>query len=453
MLHAPVSENKTKEQQSKTQSETEGYRRSGGWVGYDLLSPGSGRLFAPFQQTQQAVMQKAYGNQAVLRKMGRSSGNPSVKASLLSQGSVLQRKCACGNTAGSSGSCAECQKEQGMTLQRKREADSLTEVPDIVHEVLRSPGQPLDADTRTFMESRFGQDFSQVRVYTDEKAVRSARAVNALAYTVGRDLVFGRGEYEPKTIRGQFLLAHELTHVLQQGNRNSTPIRLGKNDDQHEIEANAISIDILTSPKLSTKISSLGGKQSEPGTVQGGWPVIVGVGVGLGAGIYAIWAYRCLKPLEIPMYNATFGDTGTRRGGFRLWYYNQTSRPVPSNVWDAFGHCWIACASTQRCGAFTANLAGSAREWYRENIDSEPHDSYRQDLNNQRLGRGFGSSGEDCSIACQNAALPGGAMDLSAPRATFWDPSRGDYASVDGIPADEALASGIPETPSTEAEA
>jgi len=82
---------------------------------------------------------------------------------------------------------------------------------------LRSSGQPLDSATRTYMESRFGQDFSQVRVHTDTKAAESAKAVNALAYTIGRNVVFGAGQYTPQTISGKQLLGHELAHVMQQG--------------------------------------------------------------------------------------------------------------------------------------------------------------------------------------------------------------------------------------------
>jgi hypothetical protein len=89
-------------------------------------------------------------------------------------------------------------------------------VPLIVHDVLRSPGQPLDAATRAFFEPRFGRDFSQVRVHTDAPAAESAQAVNALAYTMGRDIVFGAGEYALGTTAGQWLLAHELAHTVQQ---------------------------------------------------------------------------------------------------------------------------------------------------------------------------------------------------------------------------------------------
>lgn len=73
----------------------------------------------------------------------------------------------------------------------------------IVDEVLQTPGQSLDVDTRTFMESRFGQDFSQVRVHTDAKAAKSAQAVNAIAYTVGQNIVFGAGHYFPNIPTGK----------------------------------------------------------------------------------------------------------------------------------------------------------------------------------------------------------------------------------------------------------
>src|SRR5215472_11905294 len=85
--------------------------------------------------------------------------------------------------------------------------------PTTVHDVLSSPGQPLDAGTRSFMESRFEHDFSKVRVHTDEKAAESARTLNALAYTSGQDVVFGKRQYAPETATGQRLLAHELMHV------------------------------------------------------------------------------------------------------------------------------------------------------------------------------------------------------------------------------------------------
>jgi hypothetical protein len=95
-------------------------------------------------------------------------------------------------------------------------ADALSIVPPIVQEVLQSAGQPLDAGSRAFMEPRFRRDFSAVRVHADTLAAQSTRAVNALAFTVGSHIAFGHGEYAPETTKGKWLLAHELTHVLQQ---------------------------------------------------------------------------------------------------------------------------------------------------------------------------------------------------------------------------------------------
>jgi len=91
-----------------------------------------------------------------------------------------------------------------------------TPVAGLVHRALSSPGRPLGGTTRSLMESRFGHDFSHVRIHTDSLAAASARAVNASAYAVGRDIVFAPGQFAPETTEGRRLLAHELTHTLQQ---------------------------------------------------------------------------------------------------------------------------------------------------------------------------------------------------------------------------------------------
>jgi Domain of unknown function (DUF4157) len=102
-------------------------------------------------------------------------------------------------------------------LQRySTDRDQPSEVPPVVHEVLQSPGQFLDPATRALMEPLFGHDFSQVRVHTDKRASESARAVNALAYAVGRDVVFEEGQYSPHNSAGREIIAHELAHVVQQ---------------------------------------------------------------------------------------------------------------------------------------------------------------------------------------------------------------------------------------------
>jgi hypothetical protein len=92
-----------------------------------------------------------------------------------------------------------------------------TNAPPAVSEALSSPTHGLDSATRGLMEQRFGHDFSDVRIHTDEVAARSADALAAEAYTVGSHVVFGAGRYDPASSDGQFLLAHELAHVVQQG--------------------------------------------------------------------------------------------------------------------------------------------------------------------------------------------------------------------------------------------
>src|SRR5258708_10028074 len=127
------------------------------------------------------------------------------------QTGLLQRKCACGGSPSLTGACEECSNKQ-LNLQRSgANQTEASAVPPIVHEVLRSPGQPLDAATRAFMEPRFGHDFSRVRVHTDARAAESAKAVNARAYTVGSNIVFGTNRYRGD-FSGAFSLAHELAH-------------------------------------------------------------------------------------------------------------------------------------------------------------------------------------------------------------------------------------------------
>jgi len=157
-------------------------------------------------------------------------------------GGILQRKCKCGNHTMEGGECNECEKKSGSLQRAPAGQVPVNTVPSIVHEVLRSTGQPLDTATRGFMEPRFGHDLSQVRVHTDARAAESARAVNASAYTVGRNVVFGGGQYLPGTGSGRQLLAHELTHVVQQTGQLqrssiSPPIEIGSEDDELEREA------------------------------------------------------------------------------------------------------------------------------------------------------------------------------------------------------------------------
>lgn len=189
----------------------------------------------------------------------------------LPTGGLLQRKCACGSHSMAGGECEECAKKKSM-LQRKltigasndpleQEADRVADLvmsapldsainntwpriqrfsgqasegigtaPPSVDRVLASSGRPLESSLRQGMETRFGHDFSQVRVHTGNAAEQSARDVHADAYTVGHNIVFGVGQYLSQASTNQRLLAHELAHVVQQSGglktvqRQETPI-------------------------------------------------------------------------------------------------------------------------------------------------------------------------------------------------------------------------------------
>lgn len=174
-----------------------------------------------------------------------------------SSGNILQRKCACGNHTMAGGECTECAKKK-MGLQRKLtigasndplelEADRVSDqvmaastngavsnapiriqrytgqlasegdtAPASVDRVLASSGRPLEPALRQDMEARFGHDFSQVRVHTDSEAAKSAQDLDANAYTVENHISFASGQFSAETNRGKRLIAHELSHVLQQ---------------------------------------------------------------------------------------------------------------------------------------------------------------------------------------------------------------------------------------------
>ncbi len=140
-----------------------------------------------------------------------------------------------------SGSTAPVQVTPVSSSIQRSAAENESSAPASVDQAIAGPGKPLDGNTRDFMESRFGQDFSQVRIHQGSDAEKSAHDVNANAYTLGNDIVFGADQYDPHSHTGKRLLAHELTHVLQQSNvirpyRNKKAFNFGKNDDATLIE-------------------------------------------------------------------------------------------------------------------------------------------------------------------------------------------------------------------------
>ncbi len=125
-----------------------------------------------------------------------------------------QRSCACG------GGCPACRGGSGAEARVQPAADGevpAMEVPPEVEAVTRAPGTTLDPATHRLMESRFGHGFEQVRIHAGPRAATAAAAIQARAYTLGQHIVFGAGQYAPHTPEGRRLLAHELTHTVQQG--------------------------------------------------------------------------------------------------------------------------------------------------------------------------------------------------------------------------------------------
>jgi hypothetical protein len=183
---------------------------------------------------------------------------PQVARSVTPPKPALLQRCACGGSVSGGGECAECRKRR-LGLQRRADnaagTASAGTAPPVVHDVLRSPGQPLPSATREFFESRLGHNFRDVRVHNDSRADDSARAVSALAYTVGRDVVFASSQYAPDTIAGRQLLAHELTHVVQQSRSGRASVdraaaegglTIGNSDDATEREAEHVSRLVTT---------------------------------------------------------------------------------------------------------------------------------------------------------------------------------------------------------------
>jgi hypothetical protein len=147
--------------------------------------------------------------------------------------------------------CVACEEEEKQ-LQRKQSNNAAPAVSGNVQQVIRSEGQPLDQSTRAFMETRFGFDFGKVQIHNNSLAHQSAKDINALAYTHQHHIAFAAGQYQPQTETGKKLLAHELTHTLQQDVHNIR--RQVKFDNTHAPSTKFIvDNDTLPSEGMMTK--------------------------------------------------------------------------------------------------------------------------------------------------------------------------------------------------------
>lgn len=153
----------------------------------------------------------------------------------------LQKKCSCGGT------CSKCSAENNGNEHAQQH-----NAPASVQNALNSSGHGLDSNNRKFMESRFGQDFSNVKLHTGDAASRSAQEMNAMAYTVGQNIVFDNKHYSPDSAQGKHLLAHELTHTIQQKNTGpfaADELETGEEQDPLEHEASDVANKVMSAGK------------------------------------------------------------------------------------------------------------------------------------------------------------------------------------------------------------
>jgi outer membrane protein OmpA-like peptidoglycan-associated protein len=149
---------------------------------------------------------------------------------------------------------SEGKQSNNFSRQSSQELTKVAAVPEGFVSNFGS-GLPLDKATRIPMESKFRHDFGRVRVHADERSAQSALAIGARAYTVGQDIFFGAEEYKPGTASGQRLIAHELTHTVQQAEAATVQgsLRTGLNSDSSEAEARRASGDVLGQERVEVR--------------------------------------------------------------------------------------------------------------------------------------------------------------------------------------------------------
>jgi regulator of replication initiation timing len=214
------------------------------------------------------------------------AASSNAKADSGGESRLLHHKCACGAHTLGGGACETC-KRKGVLNRKASALRSAMEAPPSVFQALNSSGHSMEAPLQAFMETRFQRDFSQVRLHTDAVASDSAKDIHAHAYTVGSDIVFAQGAYQPAHPKGLHLLAHELTHVAQQSSSSATLQSKLEIADEHsdaEREADHHADAVLTPgaqlPGLSKNPLQV---NRSLGWGLGGAGIGVGVGVALGA--------------------------------------------------------------------------------------------------------------------------------------------------------------------------
>jgi hypothetical protein len=243
--------------------------------------------------------------------------------------------------------------------------------PSIVREVLRSPGRPLEPAIREAAERRFGHDFARVRVHTDSRAGASARAVDALAYTVGHNVVFAAGRYTPQTPSGRRLLAHELAHVVQQREVSPAEPPSLRADAPAELEAERMAAGATGTPRVRVRLPLVQRLGMNPGCTPAQTAAIH----------QAIFDARGWLNKAIPQLTATplasnvltslqrnFGPTygvaanaGLIAGRLRAGYHELSTIPLgcadaAGNATCAAGHCGVTAVAGGHAATICTNV-------------------------------------------------------------------------------------------------
>ncbi|TET46807.1 DUF4157 domain-containing protein [Candidatus Aerophobetes bacterium] len=246
---------------------------------------------------------------------------------------VLQRQCI----------TPECEEEEEV-LQMKQTSGTIESDQDVIGQILqhKGSGRPLEPDVREFMESRFGYDFGDVKIHTDSHAAETSEKLGAEAFTVGRDVYFGRGRYRPISLKGKKLIAHELVHVLQQRGKGmmlqSTPA-MTQPGDPYETEADRIALPVVEMPGLSPyypiEVHSL--HSASPAFISRAVPVA----------LIVLGAFVAAAACALAFFIAGMRKTGKS---------------------DKWKHCWVSCKIGTWCppipviSQVISALVGAAKE-------------------------------------------------------------------------------------------
>jgi hypothetical protein len=277
--------------------------------------------------------------------------------------------------------CAACkmtekkEEDKELNISRKTSTESNIEADDEItneiNNIRSSGGSLLDENTRESMESRFGgYDFSNVRIHTDEMTARSARSVNATAYTIGNDIMFDEGQYTPNTLEGRRLLAHELTHVIQQVHNNNTKSRVEHRQESKEPLSHTSKIFGINSNNLGMQMLMRDIKIANPSPGGGGGKPpsgLSGCHVYLGGRFVEHWVgllgfrHMYINVYEGPTSYALIEAGPTGGGGISgAWVKNMD--------WDSRGSQWEItpedCSSFIACLKMKTTLYNSASHPY-----------------------------------------------------------------------------------------